>query len=94
MSECRSCYRAATTLRRTRTNQADCRPLEFLVRQRARFAWVFLLILRIDEALRRLSQALEGAEAQQRVRFAVVFPVTGRIVEALRRPTATASSAS
>src|SRR5262245_50572161 len=48
------CYRAATILSRTRTNQADRRPLGFLIQQRVRFAWVVLVFLRIDEALRRL----------------------------------------
>jgi hypothetical protein len=40
--------RAAATPSRTGTNQADHRPLGFLIQQRVRFAWVFLLILRIE----------------------------------------------
>jgi hypothetical protein len=49
------CYRAATILRRTTTNQADRRPFGFSIQQRLRFAWAVRVILGLDEALRRLT---------------------------------------
>jgi hypothetical protein len=51
-----SCCHRATTPHGPRTNQADRHPLRSSIQQRLRFAWVFQVILRIDEALRRLSQ--------------------------------------
>ena len=51
-----SCCHRATTPHRPRTNQADRHPLLSSIQQRLRFAWVFQVILRIHEALRRLSR--------------------------------------
>jgi hypothetical protein len=51
----RTCYRPATTPRRTRTNQDDQRPIGSSIQQRVRFAGVVWVTLRIDEALRRLT---------------------------------------
>ncbi len=49
-----TCYRAATTPRRTRTNHDHHRPLGSLIQQRVRFAQAVWVTLRIVEALRRL----------------------------------------